>query len=360
MCGSDFLSDPFLDCVGRTFLSAILVSCSGSIPHMRARALSVLILLACAPAFARKPAPPLPTQLEIGRHTFFDFGPPFDYYEIIVVRPLSNGSSVERLLLTPSSGCFQPAKVEVASGSLSQSVSELLSSNNPCSIPDKKLRRELKRCKHCSVFSGANVSMHVKCGEQDRVIRADILDRDMFDPAPNTPKNTSWTMLLLEKLDNSLGPGVMDKPIFQVPSEKDAPEPKTPKLVSLKEVEAGNYDLLFRGAPDKPSDLYKSSLIPAVQTSVKLVSGTPISPKEFVSPVYPPIAKLARVEGQVEVHLKIGSDGRVASFDYKSGSPFFRKATEDAVSKWSFPLDAAGREVAVELEFGTNCPKQAK
>lgn len=320
----------------------------------------VLTLIALGSAFAGKPPASIPTKFEVGRHTFFDFGPPFDYYEIIVVRPVSNGSSLERVLLTPSAGCFQPAKIEVGSGSLSQTVSELLGSNNPCSIPDKELRRELKRCKHCSVFSGANVSMHVKCGQQDRVIRADILDRDMFDPAPNTPKNTSWTMLLLEKLDKSLGPGVMDKPIFQMPSDKDASELKTPKLVSLKEVEAENYDLLFRGAPDKPSDLYKSSLMPAVRASVRLVSGAPISPKEFVAPVYPPIAKLSRVEGKVEIQLKIGSDGRVTSVDWKSGHALLRKATEEAASKWIFPPEAAGQEVAVVLEFATNCPKDTK
>ena len=327
---------------------------------MRARVLNVLLLLMCVPAFARKPAPPLPTQFEIGRLTFFDFGPPFDYYEIIVVRPASNGSSIERLLLTPTAGCFQPAKIEVGSGSLAETVSQLLGSNNPCSIPDKDLRRELKRCKHCSVYSGVKVAMRVKCGGEDRVIRADILDRDIFDSAPNTPKNTSWTMQLLEKLDKSLGPGVMEKPMFQVPTDNDTTEPKTPQLVSLREVEAGDYDLLFQGDPDKPSDLYKSSLVSPVQASVRVVSSTPVSPSKFVSPVYPPIAKLAHVEGQVEIQIKVGSDGRVTSVDWKSGSPLLRKATEQAVNDWGFPIEAANQQIDAVLEFNTNCPKETK
>ncbi len=28
-----------------------------------------------------------PDQFEIGRLTYFDFGPPFDYYEIFMIRP---------------------------------------------------------------------------------------------------------------------------------------------------------------------------------------------------------------------------------------------------------------------------------
>lgn len=152
--GRTFPSDPF-------YLCGILLVWGGhSCPPMREvgdtilgtmKAWSlVLTLIALGSAFAGKPPASIPTKFEVGRHTFFDFGPPFDYYEIIVVRPVSNGSSVERVLLTPSAGCFQPAKIEVGSGSLSQTVSELLGSNNPCSIPDKELRRELKCCKHCS------------------------------------------------------------------------------------------------------------------------------------------------------------------------------------------------------------------
>jgi len=276
------------------------------------------------------------------------------------VRPASTGSSIERLLLTPSAGCFQPAKVEVASGSLPETVSHLLGNTNPCSIPEKELRRERKRCKKCLVFSGANVSMHVKCGGQDRLIRADILDRDMFDPAPNTPKNTSWTMQLLDKLDNVLGPGALDKPMF--PQLSDNPEaPSTsPKLISLKEVEEGDYDLLFQGAPDKASDLFKASRTPPVKPSIRLASSTPYAPKEFVSPVYPPMAKLARVEGQVQIQLKIGSDGRVVGSDWKSGSPLLRKATEQATNNWVFPVEAADQQIEAVLEFNTNCPKETK
>ena len=326
---------------------------------MNPGALIVLALLTSNCAFARKPVQPLPSGFEIGRHTFFDFGPPFDYYEIIVVRSASGGARVERLLLTPAAGCFQPAKVELASASLSESVAELFGKTNPCSIPEKELRRELKRRKKYLVFSGADVSMHVKCGREDRVIRADILDRDMFNPVPDTPKNTSWTMQLLEKLDKSLGPGVMDKPIFPVSSAAPNSTAMAPQLISTNELAAGNYDLLFPKAPDKPSDLYKASRIHVPEPSIRLVSRLPIMPKRLVLPVYPLMAKLARVEGNVAVHFKIAADGSVTGFEYKAGPPLLRGATEDAVRKWTFPPEAVGQEIDAILEFKTNCPKQS-
>src|SRR5215470_19485218 len=162
------------------------------------RAALLIIIVSSAYAAKKKPDLPIPSQFEIGRHTFFDFGPPFDFYDIFIVRPSSGGSSVERITLTPAGNkCTQPAKLEAASASLTQSVADLLAGTNPCSISQKELSRELKRRKKYSVFSGANVSMQVECGGQKRIIRADILDRDMFDAHPGTPERTSWTMELL-------------------------------------------------------------------------------------------------------------------------------------------------------------------
>lgn len=174
------------------------------------------LLLLCANAFGRKPHTdlPFPTEFEIGRRTFFDFGPPFDFYEVFLVKPNTGGLSIERITLTPSSNsCLESAKVEYANANLDENITSLLK-YNPCAIPEKDLRKETKRCKKCLVFSGAVVAMQAKCGSVTRIIRANILDRDMFDPAPHTPPNTTWTMNLLARIDNAVGPGVMDKPMF--------------------------------------------------------------------------------------------------------------------------------------------------
>ncbi len=144
---------------------------------------------------------PLIDHFEIGRKYFFDVGPPFDYFEIFLVRSAGSRSSVRRISLTPpGDACVSPAQIESASATLDERISNLLGDSNPCSIPEKELRRERKRCKGCLVFSGANVTMGIPYGTRTRVIRADVLDRDMFDAAPKTPEHTSWTMQLLDRL----------------------------------------------------------------------------------------------------------------------------------------------------------------
>jgi len=223
-------------------------------PMRKAGIFCIAILLGLPSSAKEKTPPPLPTSFSIGRHTFVDFGPPFHFYEIVTVHDHGPGTTIERILLTPSGGaCTQPASLEAASVASAEPVSALFENKNPCNIPEKSLRRELRRRKKGHVFSGAEITLKIGCGERSRLIRADVLDRDMFDPNPRTPVNTSWTMRLLERLDKALGPGPMDKPVFQTGEQKQG----APQIAEefARDLEAGLYDDLFAGAPHKPSQL---------------------------------------------------------------------------------------------------------
>jgi hypothetical protein len=167
------------------------------------RSAILLVALVCGcTGFAKDgpSLPPVPDRFLIARHTFIDVGPPNDFYEIISVHGASTGTTVEKVTLTPAGdACVQPPTVEMAASAISDPVSVVLEGRNPCAIPDKALRKELKRRKQGLAFSGAEISMHVQCGGKERIIRADVLDRDMFDPNTATPENTSWTMRLLTR-----------------------------------------------------------------------------------------------------------------------------------------------------------------
>jgi len=297
----------------------------------------------------------LPDGFEVRRVTHFDFGPPFDFYEIFVVRTAANGSSIERIILTPAANeCTAPAKVEAASALTNGSVAALLGSTNPCAIPEKALRHELNRRKHGLVFSFASVVMQVQCGSRTRLIRADILDRDMFGAAPNTPEHTSWTMELLGKLDRSVGPGVMDKPVF--PTADGAEEPLAQAdSATLRDISAGRYDALFHDASDKPSDLYRAAQSRPAAPSTRLVSSAPFNPVAFELPQYPPLARLACVEGQVSVQLVIDANGAVTNLIFESGHPLLRKAVSEVVTGWKFAEGASSRQIRATIEFDLNC-----
>ena len=53
-------------------------------------------------------------------------------------------------------------------------------------------------------------------------------------------------------------------------------------------------------------------------------------------PVYPPIAKAARIEGNIEIEVVIGTTGQIISEKVVSGPSMLRQAALDAVKTWQF------------------------
>jgi Gram-negative bacterial TonB protein C-terminal len=324
-----------------------------------ARRLSVglcFFLFGFLPAVAQRSSSDLPSQLLIARHTFFDFGPPFDFYEVLTVDTGPDGVNIERALVTPGGdACFQPPTVELKTGTLHTSMSELLEGRNPCDIPEKDLRKELKRCKHCVTFSGADVTMHVSCGGKARAIRMDILDRDMFDPNAGTPKQTSWTMAVMGSLDDVLGPGVMEKPIFDFGKENAPSQPETPILRRLR---SGQFDALFH-SKQPLSEFALEAAQPLRSSSVVLEDYSPAAPIEAKLPTYPPIAKAAHVDGKVSMSFHVTPDGRTENLSFEKQT-LMQSVTQAAVEKWRFPESEAGHDEHVTIGFKLNCPSSAE
>jgi TonB family protein len=317
----------------------------------------MLLIRGSAAPPARKLQAPFPDQFLIGRHTFVDFGPPFDHYEVFSVRSEGKGTLVERITVTPpGNACLQPATIQIATRALEESLSDLLGQTDPCTIPEKDLRREIKRCRKCLVFSGADVVMQVQCGGQSRQIRMDILDRDMFDPQPRTPKRTSWTMALLGRLNRALGPSVMEQPIFSVSEPAEPPVPGARANFLLEDLGRGRFDTLFQKAPHRPSELFRQAQTRPPAPSVELLKSTPFSPLSYGVPKYPPIARLARIQGQVSFTTMINSNGSPSTLKFHAGHVMLQQAVESAAAGWRFGSEAVDQEVTAVIEFKTNCP----
>jgi protein TonB len=62
-----------------------------------------------------------------------------------------------------------------------------------------------------------------------------------------------------------------------------------------------------------------------------------------VAPVYPPLAKQARVQGTVRFNAVIGKDGTVQQLTLASGHPLLVKAAEEAVKQWQYSSGSTNR-----------------
>lgn len=74
-----------------------------------------------------------------------------------------------------------------------------------------------------------------------------------------------------------------------------------------------------------------------------------------VLPVYPPLARSARISGVVRLQARIATDGSIAELRAVSGHPLLIAAAIDAVRQWRYrPTVLNGRPVAVDTQIDVN------
>lgn len=80
-----------------------------------------------------------------------------------------------------------------------------------------------------------------------------------------------------------------------------------------------------------------------------------------VEPVYPHVAAVAGIQGQVKLHAIIARDGSVQSLNAISGHPLLVHAALDAVGQWRYrPYYLNGVAVEVETFITVNFRKEAR
>ncbi|MDE3202342.1 MAG: energy transducer TonB [Acidobacteriota bacterium] len=328
---------------------------------MRIAFFSFVGLIAVSPfaAHSQKPRVAFPTEVVIGRDSFIDVGPPFDYYDLTFLRSKGDETDVERVSLTPpADSCYRHASIEVKHLTLKESILSLLLNTDPCSFSEKELKSELKRQKSRPAFSGMNVFLQTKCSGKTRIFRADILDRDIFGNRRSTPRLTSWTQNLFERLDRATGQEPWDKPLFSISGSTQLPASGESEV--LQQIADGKYDRIFGDVPDRPSSLYRlAQTVPRMPT-VNLGSIQPVQPVTYVEPNYPPIAKAARVEGKVDFHLIVARDGSAGDIVIDSGPKMLWQTVNEAIRKWKFSLNDAGKPIYGYLLFVMHCESTSK
>jgi Gram-negative bacterial TonB protein C-terminal len=305
-----------------------------------------LFLLGCVFAHERRPAAlPQPNPVEIGLYSFTDSGPPFHVYELFIVSPVSGGSSIQRISVAqPGIMCPPSADSRIVSRTIAKTPGELFGKTNPCKVPDKAP----VDCVACPVYSaGTSVSAQVTCGSGTRTIRR-FIPNEGFNWKP--PRRDSWMVDLLRDVGYPVG---VVSPFLIVESEE--PPANDAYSGTLQEIGAGKYDLLFQGAGDKLSKAYleskNSQHVPTVQ-----VRSEPLQPERFVLPVYPSLARTARIEGAVSVKFVIDGTLGPSNIVFENGNPLLRAGVSEALSKWKFPPGSAGQKIQLVLEFRTDCP----
>jgi periplasmic protein TonB len=99
--------------------------------------------------------------------------------------------------------------------------------------------------------------------------------------------------------------------------------------------------------PPTPRPVVKPAATPTPDTVVRLTSKlTQGRVLRRVEPLYPTIAKQARVQGQVQVQIDISEGGAVTNVTLLSGHSLLREAALKAAKQWLFiPTELNGQRV---------------
>lgn len=301
---------------------------------MLARTLFLLAVFFSLPVSAQD----LGQEVVIGNASYFDFGPPFTFYNVYVLRQDGPNTSIDLLSLTPPAGqCNEQTTFQHSRVVARKTLASLLE-HDPCTITDRQIVKESKR-KRGLQFSGALISMRISCGGKERVIPMQFLEEDLFSDRPHPPKGVSWALELMQRLSDEF---------------KSQPSSKEEQSGVTQTLAEGGYDNLYARPAHVLSRLYAESKLPVKSSEVTLVSSS-VQPGVTILPGYPPIARAAHVEGDIVLHGIVGEDGHLTNVSRIKGAELLERTSISALQKWLFQATDANKSVDVTLSFALNC-----
>jgi protein TonB len=117
----------------------------------------------------------------------------------------------------------------------------------------------------------------------------------------------------------------------------------------------GGMDNLLGGLGDSSTGVAPP---PPPQQTQRIRLGGNVQEAKIVSrpnPVYPPLARQARIQGRVVLHAIIDKEGRVSELQVVSGHPLLVQAAMNAVQNWRYqPTQLNGEPVEVDTTIDVN------
>lgn len=300
-------------------------------------------------------------------HTWWDVGPAWDYH-ILEAKLDGDGTLVRDILaISVTTACGATCTVKAVTKRVpGVAPADLVGDNNPCAVDSKELAREIRRSnrarKGMMLFTVAVSGVVATCGGREAELRLPLLPFPFRTQAP--PRMARLYDLLDEVEKRVFGSEPVfttaaDTKIFEEPSEVSAEELAGTEVVA--ELRSGAFDAAIwdRRERSRGAGLAKAlqSYVPPERRTPPLVGlvGRPDSDfLAFHAPAYPLLARMARIEGDVEVELTAEeARGAVTGVKALSGHPLLQPAVLAAAKTWRLK---PGRSNRVTIRFQRNCP----
>ncbi|HEV2246022.1 MAG TPA: energy transducer TonB [Terriglobia bacterium] len=308
-------------------------------------------------------------------HRVSDAGPSwFDY--IFDVKP-DGKNVIVRSIRIASEKAYCPALVEVKAAERRLpdiSVRQMAHRIHLCSIREEDVDHAIADSKARtlrSIFEGERFGIVAQCDNSQRLFTLPYPETlDMAALKRNAPKVAALYGLESQVYKRAFG----DRDIFYDITPAEDLELQRYGASLVAELRSGLYDLGFADETERrscqasaPCDLgltrnllrgYEGPGHKPHEPTSALVDPEKYHLVRYVQPEYPPLAKMARIEGKVEVEISVDrASGSVKQVRAISGHPLLQKSAVTAVKGWVFrpTRGALAGPVSAVLNYSLGC-----
>jgi TonB family protein len=291
---------------------------------------------------------------------------PFWYDYVLEVRPANAGTLIREIRVAPlNSYCSKPVTVKAAERVFSGARVESVAKIPLCSFKKSDIAAAIKAAKPsalASINDAVSFTIVAKCGKANRVLELPFEDSVDFALLKRTSPSvaTLWS-LASDIRESAFGKGFSFYDVSD--SQNAAFQELGSKVVSA--IKSGMYDRGFarHGPLSSVLDDYFGpiSLQEEVDPGmVELVDGPSLPFAKYTLPVFPPLARQARIQGEVYLRIALdASTGKVKDVEVTSGHPILADPAVHSAFEWEFQPNKIFQEsVNVGVKFELKCPSR--
>ncbi|HEV2112966.1 MAG TPA: TonB family protein [Terriglobales bacterium] len=177
-------------------------------------------------------------------------------------------------------------------------------------------------------------------------------------PPPPPPPPPPAAVVKITKIETELDNGQLRTPTkipekVKIIKEEEAPPSTAGVLGGVQGgIAGGSLGGVIGGIIGSTTNIPKVAAPSRIRVSGGVQEGNLI---RKVQPSYPPLAKTARIQGQVILHALISKQGNIENLEVVSGHPMLVQSALDAVRQWKYkPYFLNGEPVAVDTTITVN------
>jgi len=286
-----------------------------------------------------------------------DDGPSwFDY--VLDVSPTENGVRVREVRIAPvHNECPSGITVKAVEREMAgKSVPALAGEAQLCGLSEQDVSSTIDSFRGNvleSIDDSARFVVVARCGSGERIFRFPFPEQVQFleQLRRKAPAVARIWDLYFRVRERAFG---KEEIFYNISSERDA-ELQRRGSTLVAELRSGKFDHGFDIPLSSILEGYQGVVPEGSRSHVDLLDTENLRVKDYVGPVYPQIARLARIEGEVELEIELDTKtGGVTTVRPVSGQPLLQQAAIVAAKQWQFEANHATPVHAI-LDFSLGC-----